>query len=67
MALQQLLRITASFLNFMEEEPLLLERAGHNLLALCKRRLQHDTVQNFFSPYYSANSEAGLVLMAENK
>lgn len=51
----------------MEEEPLLLERAGHNLLALCKRRLQHDTVQNFFSPYYSANSEAGLVLMAENK
>lgn len=51
----------------MEGKPLLLERAGRNLLALFKRGFQHDTVQNFFSAYDSANSKAGLVLTAENK
>lgn len=54
-------------LNFMEGEPLLLERAGHNLLTLFKRELQHDKIQNSFSSYSNASLEAGLVLMAENR
>lgn len=52
----------------MEGEPLLLERAGHDLLALFKRGLQHDTKYRiFFAAYSSADSEAGLELVAENK